>query len=72
MVSAEGDLDFRGTLGVDKSARVGFEAIRLTFEVRSDAPPEKLDTLLRLTERYCVVLQTLSSSPELDVTLKRN
>ena len=70
-ISAEGDLDFRGTLGVDKTARVGFEAIRLTFEVTSDAPQEKLDSLLRLTERYCVVLQTLSSSPELDVMLKR-
>ena len=71
-VSAEGDLDFRGTLGVDKTARVGFAAIRLAFDVRSDAPPDKLDTLLRLTERYCVVLQTLSSSPDLDVTLKRS
>jgi uncharacterized OsmC-like protein len=70
-VSAEGDLDFRGTLGVDKAARVGFAAIRLTFDIRSDAPQDKLDTLLRLTERYCVVLQTLSSSPDLDVTLKR-
>jgi uncharacterized OsmC-like protein len=70
-VSAEGDLDFRGTLGVDKTARVGFAAIRLTFDIRSDAPQDRLDTLLRLTERHCVVLQTLSSSPDLDVTLKR-
>jgi len=58
-VSAEGDLDFRGTLGVDKSAPVGFRDIRLTFDVKSDAPQEKIDTLLKLTERYCVVLQTL-------------
>jgi uncharacterized OsmC-like protein len=71
-VSAEGDLDFRGTLGVDKTARVGFSAIRLTFDIRSDAPQDKLDTLLRLTEKYCVVLQTLSSSPDLNVTLKRS
>jgi uncharacterized OsmC-like protein len=71
-VSAEGDLDFRGTLGVDKTARVGFAAIRLTFDIRSDASQDKLDTLLRLTERYCVVLQSLSSSPDLDVRLKRS
>ena len=54
-VSAEGDLDFRGTLGVAKDAPVGFRAIRLAFQVDSDAPQEKLDTLLKLTERYCVV-----------------
>jgi uncharacterized OsmC-like protein len=71
-VSAEGDLDFRGTLGVDKTARVGFAAIRLTFDVKSDAPQDKLDTLIRLTERYCVVLQTLASSPALDVALIRS
>lgn len=55
LVKAEGDLDFRGTLGVDKGAPVGFRAIRLTFEVDADAPQEKLDQLLKLTERYCVL-----------------
>ena len=68
-VSAEGDLDFRGTLGVAKDAPVGFRAIRLTFEVDSDAPQDKLDTLLKLTERYCVVFQTLNAKPELSVKL---
>ncbi len=58
-VCAEGDLDFRGTLGVAKDARVGFTAIRLRFTVDSDAPPEKLEQLLKLTERYCVVYQTI-------------
>ncbi|MEJ5230870.1 MAG: OsmC family protein [Geminicoccaceae bacterium] len=58
-VRAEGDLDFRGTLGVDKEAPVGFRAIRLTFELDTDAGPEQLERLLTLTERYCVVLQTL-------------
>ena len=64
-VVAEGDLDFRGTLGVAKDAPVGFEAIRLSFEVDTDAPQEKIDTLLKLTERYCVVFQTLNKRPEL-------
>lgn len=59
-VRAEGDLDFRGTLGVDKQAPVGFRAIRLVFELEHDATQEQIDTLLRLTERYCVVLQTLT------------
>ena len=59
-VHAEGDLDFRGTLGVAKDAPVGFTAIRLTFELDTDATEEQLATLLRLTERYCVVLQTLT------------
>ncbi len=59
-VSAEGDLDFRGTLGVDKEAPVGFRQIRLRFDVATDAPQEKLDQLLKLTERYCVVYQTIS------------
>lgn len=67
-VSAEGDLDFRGTLGVDKEAPVGFRAIRLTFALDTDAPQEKLDQLLKLTERYCVVFQTLNHRPELAVT----
>ena len=70
-VFAEGDLDFRGTLGVDKGAKVGFEAIRLRFEVDTDAPQEKVDQLLKLTERYCVVFQTLNTKPELTATLAR-
>jgi uncharacterized OsmC-like protein len=70
-VKAEGDLDFRGTLGVDKTAPVGFRAIRLAFEVDTDAPQEKIDQLLKLTERYCVVFQTLNSKPELAVEVRR-
>src|SRR3954468_1445291 len=70
-VSAEGDLDFRGTLGVAKDAPVGFAQIRLRFEVETDAPQEKLDQLLKLTERYCVVYQTLKSGPPVEVTLNR-
>jgi uncharacterized OsmC-like protein len=65
-ISAEGDLDFRGTLGVDREAPVGFRDIRLAFELDTDASEEQLATLLRLTERYCVVLQTLRAP--LDVT----
>jgi uncharacterized OsmC-like protein len=71
IVKAEGDLDFRGTLGVDKTAPVGFRAIRLAFEIDTDAPQEKLDQLLKLTERYCVVFQTLNNKPELRVEAKR-
>jgi uncharacterized OsmC-like protein len=70
-VSAEGDLDFRGTLGVAKDAPVGFAQIRLRFDVDSDAPQEKLDQLLKLTERYCVVYQTLKSGPPVEVKLQR-
>ncbi len=70
-VKAEGDLDFRGTLGVDKTAPVGFRNIRLSFEVDTDAPQEKIDQLLKLTERYCVVFQTLNNKPELSTTLTR-
>jgi uncharacterized OsmC-like protein len=70
-VRAEGDLDFRGTLGVAKDAAVGFKAIRLSFDVETDAPQEKLDTLLKLTERYCVVFQTLNVKPELSANLAR-
>ena len=70
-VSAEGDLDFRGTLGVDKEAPVGFRAIRLSFALDTDAPQDKLDQLLKLTERYCVVFQTLNRKPELTVTQSR-
>jgi uncharacterized OsmC-like protein len=68
-VSAEGDLDFRGTLGVSKESPVGFQAIRLRFAVESDAPQEKLDALLKLTERYCVVYQTLARTPALSAVL---
>jgi uncharacterized OsmC-like protein len=71
-VTAEGDLDFRGTLGVDKSSPVGFRDIRLNFAVESDAPQEKIDSLLKLTERYCVVLQTLSKPGSISTTLTRN
>jgi len=67
-VSAEGDLDFRGTLGVAKDAPVGFAQIRLRFDVSTDASQEKLDQLLKLTERYCVVFQTLRTPPELSVS----
>jgi uncharacterized OsmC-like protein len=70
-VAAEGDLDFRGTLGVDKQAPVGFSDIRLAFELDADAPQDQLDTLLKLTERYCVVLQTLKRSPAIETALKR-
>jgi len=70
-VSAEGDLDFRGTLGVAKDAPVGFAQIRLRFDIDSDAPQEKLDQLLKLTERYCVVYQTLKSGPPIEVGLHR-
>src|SRR5216117_845884 len=70
-VLADGDLDFRGTLGVAKDAPVGFAQIRLTFDVDTDAPQEKLDELLKLTERYCVVYQTLKSGPPVDVKLAR-
>jgi uncharacterized OsmC-like protein len=66
-VTAEGDLDFRGTLGVDKMAPVGFRAIRLKLEVDSDAPPDKLDALFALTERYCVVYQTLAKANALSI-----
>jgi uncharacterized OsmC-like protein len=70
-VSAEGDLDFRGTLGVAKEAPVGFAQIRLRFDVDTDAPQDKLDQLLKLTERYCVVYQTIKSGPPVEVSLTR-
>ena len=70
-VSAEGDLDFRGTLGVAKDAPVGFREIRLRFDVKTDAPQEKLDQLLKLTERYCVVYQTIKAGPQVAVSLQR-
>src|SRR5580704_16630511 len=68
-VSAEGDLDFRGTLGVAREAPVGFRDIRLAFEVDSDASEEQLANLLRLTERYCVVYQTLKQAPPIAVAM---
>jgi uncharacterized OsmC-like protein len=68
-VSAEGDLDFRGTLGVSREAPVGFADIRLNFDLDTDATPEQLDTLLRLTERYCVVYQTLQTAPPVAVAI---
>jgi len=71
VVNAEGDLDFRGTLGVSKEAPVGFQSIRLTFEVDSDATEEQLDTLQRLTERYCVVYQTLRQPASITVSRTR-
>lgn len=70
-VSAEGDLDFRGTLGVAKDAPVGFREIRLAFDVDTDVPQDKLDQLLKLTERYCVVYQTIKSGPPVQVSLNR-
>ena len=70
-VAAEGDLDFRGTLGVAKEAPVGFAQIRLHFEVDTDAPQEKLDQLLKLTERYCVVYQTIRNGPPVNISMQR-
>ena len=70
-VTAEGDLDFRGTLGVDRKAPVGFTAIRLRFELDSDATDDELDTLLETTERYCVVYQTLAGGVPLEVSRVR-
>ena len=70
-VSAEGELDFRGTLGVAKDAPVGFREIRLRFDLVTDAAQDKLDQLLKLTERYCVVYQTIKSGPPVNVTLAR-
>jgi uncharacterized OsmC-like protein len=67
-VRAEGDLDFRGTLGVAKDAPIGFQRIRLQFDLDTDASEDQLNTLLRLTERYCVVFQTLRLSPEMTVS----
>lgn len=70
-VRAEGDLDFRGTLGVDKEAPVGFREIRLTFDLDTDAPQDKIDSLIKLTERYCVIFQTLNKPPKLGLTVTR-
>ncbi len=71
-IHAEGDLDFRGTLGVSKDAPVGFRAIRLRFDLETDADEDQLDTLLRLTERYCVVYQTIASTPALSASWSRD
>jgi uncharacterized OsmC-like protein len=70
-LQAEGDLDFRGTLGVSKEVPVGFQAIRLKFTLDTDATEEQLDSLLRLTERYCVVYQTLARPPAMTVSRQR-
>jgi uncharacterized OsmC-like protein len=71
VVTAEGDLDFRGTLGVSKEAPVGFRDIRLRFELDTDATEEQMASLLRLTERYCVVYQTLRSAPQIQISHHR-
>ena len=68
-IQAEGDLDFRGTLGVSKDVPVGFQQIRLQFDLDTDASEEQIATLLRLTERYCVVYQTLNHPPKIDVAI---
>jgi uncharacterized OsmC-like protein len=69
-VRAEGELDFRGTLAVDREAPVGFASIHLSFVLETNADSEQLDTLLKLTERYCVVLQTIAGTPRLSTTLE--
>lgn len=71
VVRAEGDLDFRGTLGVAKDAPVGFVAIRLLFDLDTDEPQDRIDALTKLTERYCVVFQTLAKPPQITLTVKR-
>jgi DivIVA domain-containing protein len=71
MVRAEGDLDFRGTLGVSKEVPVGFAQIRLSFTLDTDAPQETLEQLQKLTERYCVVYQTIRNGPPVEMTLAR-
>lgn len=70
IVIAEGDLDFRGTLGVSKEVPVGFQKIRLKFNLKTDATTEQIESLIKLTERYCVVLQTLKRMPE--ITINKN
>ena len=71
IVRAEGDLDFRGTLGVAKDAPVGFREIRLTFDLDTEASQEQIDSLIKLTERYCVIFQTLAKPPKLGLTINR-
>ena len=68
---AEGDLDFRGTLGVSREAPVGFANIRLCFDLETDATPAQLEQVLKLTERYCVVYQTLRSAPPVSLTVRK-
>ncbi|TPK90124.1 MULTISPECIES: OsmC family protein [unclassified Mesorhizobium] len=70
-VEAEGDLDFRGTLGVARDAPVGFREIRLKFDLDTDEPQERIDSLIKLTERYCVVFQTINNKPALSVSAER-
>ena len=70
-VHVEGDLDFRGTLGVEREIPVGFQSIRVRFELATDGTDEQLETLMRLTQRYCVVYQTLAASPELSFAVSR-
>jgi uncharacterized OsmC-like protein len=70
-VHAEGDLDFRGTLGIERTVPVGFRDIRLTFALATDEPQDRIDTLLKLTERYCVVLQTLRNPPAIEVRIEK-
>ncbi len=69
VVRAEGDLDFRGTLGVAKDVDIGFKAIRMAFQLDTDAPPEQIDTLIKLTKRYCVIYQTLIKTPAMTTTV---
>jgi uncharacterized OsmC-like protein len=71
-VAAEGDLDFRGTLGVSKEVDVGFQAIRLHFDLDTEATPEQLETLLKLTKRFCVIYQTLQKAPAMTTTCGKN
>ena len=71
VVRAEGDLDFRGTLGVARDAPVGFREIRLAFDLDTDASQEQIDSLIKLTERYCVIFQTLNKPPKLGLTINR-
>ena len=71
VVRAEGDLDFRGTLGVTKDAPVGFREIRLTFDLDTEATQEQVDSLIKLTERYCVIFQTLAKPPKLGLAINR-
>ncbi len=70
-VTAEGDLDFRGTLGVARDTPVGFRTIRVGFQLQTDEPQERIDSLVKLTERYCVVFQTINQRPELSVAAHR-
>src|SRR4051794_17092492 len=71
VVKAEGDLDFRGTLGVDKESPVGFREIRLSFDLDTDASEEQIASLIKLTERYCVIFQTLNKPPKLGLTVNK-